>query len=317
MAQSQDITKAASFITYLLQSPQMKNENLFTAESMIHNFLFLNREHLKTTFTGPQYFPHLNPDDAIKLVTSELFAKIREHALVPVLKDIDNTDYSCMNKIGGSEFPAAYHKDSIRKLAEYLFDNKDVRGNFAASYNIIQNNIIDRYINDIFHRRDFIYNELVRVQKTYLEADEYIVYLKVLLLLKNAVHMKVPLSSSDSEHLYSLADVLKMPGKLPQYISMLANELRTQSPNLPDKTVSLAVKANVPDTMTALEEGSSRFLYILCARFHNFKPQAKVDRGAETPDKSWFAIARKNAKLFGFEKNMLEEFYRIAGDNNW
>ena len=108
-----------------------------------------------------------------------------------------------------------------------------------------------------------------------------------------------------------------MPGKLAQYISMLTNELKIHAPNITEKTVSLAVKANLPDTMTALEEGSSRFLYILCSRFHNFKPMAKVDRGAETPDKSWFAIARKNAKLFGFEKNMLEEFYRIAGDNNW
>jgi hypothetical protein len=81
--------------------------------------------------------------------------------------------------------------------------------------------------------------------------------------------------------------------------------------------VHLAVKANMPDTMTAVDEGSSRLLYILTSRFHNYKAMEKVDRGAESPDKSWFAIARKNAKMLGFEKNMLEELYRIAGDNNW
>jgi hypothetical protein len=43
----------------------------------------------------------------------------------------------------------------------------------------------------------------------------------------------------------------------------------------------------------------------------------KVDRGAESPDKSWFSIAKKNADYYGFDRRMLDELYMIAGDNNW
>ena len=109
---------------------------------------------------------------------------------------------------------------------------------------------------------------------------------------------------------------MKMPGKTGQYITMLQKELKPLLPDMSCRTMTLAIKSNFNDSMTELDESSSRLLYILSSRFHNYKP-TKVDRGAESPDKSWFAIARKNAKLFGFDKLMIDELYRIAGDNNW
>ena len=48
-----------------------------------------------------------------------------------------------------------------------------------------------------------------------------------------------------------------------------------------------------------------------------FKANVKVDRGADTPDKSWFNIARKNSRFFGFDDKMLEELYKIAAENGW
>jgi hypothetical protein len=52
-------------------------------------------------------------------------------------------------------------------------------------------------------------------------------------------------------------------------------------------------------------------------RCKHYKPYTKVDRGAETPDKSWFNIARRNYKYYGFDIKMLDEFYKIAAENNW
>jgi hypothetical protein len=318
MAQSDDIAKATSFITYLLNSPSMKNENILVAETMIHNFITQNREQLKTTLKGTQYFPHLDSGEAIKLIVSELFLRVKQQALDPVVKFIDTADFGALNKIPDArQFSAEYHKDTIRSFVQTLFKNRDVRVNFSSAYNVFQYNIIDRYLKEIFVRRDFIYNELVRVQKTYLESDDYIIFLKLILLLKYSIYIKVPMSDDDPEHRYALSDIVKMPGKLPQYITMLAREINTLAPNIPLKSVNLAVKSNLIDSMTSLDEGCSRLLYVLCSRFHNYKPISKVDRGAESPDKSWFAIARKNAKVSGFEKNMLDELYRIAGDNNW
>ncbi|HEY1405561.1 MAG TPA: hypothetical protein VF857_03040 [Spirochaetota bacterium] len=318
MSQSEDSAKASTFITNLLNSPNMKNENIFVAETMIHTFIAQNKIQLGQTLRNPQYFPHLDPNDAIKLIISELFSHVKTIALEPIDKFLDGTDFSVLGKIpDAGQFPGQYHRDMIRSFIQAQFKLRDVRANFSSTYNIFTYGILERYLNEIFQRRDFIYNELVRVQKTYLEVDEYIIYLKVLLLMKGIIYIKVPLNDAEPERKYTLAEVAKIPGKIPAYLSMLARELSSSLPNLPERTVHLAVKANLSDTMTSLDEGSSRLLYVLCARFHNYKPMTKIDRGAESPDKSWFSIARKNARVFGFEKNMLEELYRIAGDNNW
>jgi hypothetical protein len=42
-----------------------------------------------------------------------------------------------------------------------------------------------------------------------------------------------------------------------------------------------------------------------------------VDRGANGPDSSWFSVARRNYKYYGFDIKMLDELYRIAADNGW
>jgi hypothetical protein len=79
----------------------------------------------------------------------------------------------------------------------------------------------------------------------------------------------------------------------------------------------LALKANLKCSDIENDDASSKFLYILCSRFNNYRHLAKVDRGAESPDKSWFSIARKNADALGCDKRMLDALYRLAGDNNW
>lgn len=318
MSQSEDSARALSFISYLLNSPQMKGESILSAENMILSFISQNKEQLKHTFGGPQYFPHLSGDEAIKLVIMVLFNNVKDSALGPILSFIDSTDFSFMNKLpDAAEFPPAFHRDSIRNFVQSVFKQKEYRNNSASTYNIFQFSVLEQYIAEIFSRRDFIYNDLVRVQKTYLEADEYVAYLKLLLLIRGTVHLKISMTGNENEKTHTLTDIMKMPNKLPTYISMLHADLRSVMPNISEKSISLAVKSNLADSQTSLDEGSARFLYILSSRYHNYKHMTKVDRGAESPDKSWFAIAKKNAKLFGFEKNMLEELYRIAGDNNW
>ena len=318
MIHADDRQKLQKFIHHLLSSSGIRNENPIIGESMIYNFIAQNRNQLRTTFSSQAYFPHLAPDDAMKALLAELYEKVASEILAPVSRFIDEADFEFLNVLPDArKFPAAYHKDTIRKFILALFRNRDARANFMSVYNIFQYGIIDRYLAEIFNRRDYLYNELVRVQKTYLEVDDYIAYMKILLLVKNSVYLKVAISPDEPDRKYCLSDSIKMPGKLLQYIDMLGSEVQKSLPNLNERTINFAIKSNLNESMTELEESSSRLIYILSARFHNYKPGGKVDRGAESPDKSWFAVAKKNAKLFGFDKKMLEELYRIAGDNNW
>lgn len=313
----EDKSKAATFINYLINSPQIKGENFLTAEAMIHNFIAQNREQLKITFKGQQYFPNLDGDDAIRIVVSELYAMVKDQIFKPIQPFIKDADFSFLNKLTEQQLPPAYHKDKITDLTDMLIKTREIRAGFLSAYNLFSTGAVDRYITDIFKRRDFIYNELVRVQKTFLEVDEYISFFKLLVLLKHTALMRTPLASDDPDHKYILTDILKMPGKLDLYIKSIYDAVSHVAPNISMRMIHLAVKGNLPESMTAVDEGSSRLLYILCTRYHSYKPLSKQDRGAESPDKSWFAIARKNAKNLGFERNMLEELYRIAGDNNW
>jgi len=318
MVTETDKEKINQFISYLLNSPNMKNENILVGESMIYNFIAQNREQLKTTFRGPGYFPHLSPDESLQALVAELYLRVSGQALEPVMAFINEANFDFLSAMPDSvRYPADFHKNSLRNYTTTVFKNREVRANFSSIYNMFQYKIIERYLAEIFLRRDFLYNELVRVQKTYLEVDEYITYMKTMLLIKNAVYIKVPLNENESVNKYNLTDSIKMPGKIIQYTTMLKKELKPLLPNINDRTMSLAIKSNLNESMTEIDESASRLLYILSARFHNYKYVAKVDRGAESPDKSWFAVARKNSKLFGFDKNMIDELYRIAGDNNW
>lgn len=318
MVHSEDKIKLQKFINHLLSSSGIKNENIIAGEGMIYNFVAQNRDQLKITFSSKAYFPHMQPDDSLKALLAELYEKVSIEILTPVYRFIDEANFEFLGSLPDAQkFPLQYSRDSIRQFLTGLFKNREARMNFMSVYNMFQFGIIEKYIAESFKRRDYLYNELVRVQKTYLEADDYITYLKLMLILKNSVYIRVALPDTGPDKKYNITDSIKMPGRLLQYIDILEKEVRKSVPVVNERTIHFAVKSNLNDSMTELEEASSRFLYILSARFHNYKPMAKIDRGAESPDKSWFAVAKKNAKLFGFDKMMLEELYRIAGDNNW
>ena len=318
MVHSEDRIKLQKFIHHLLSSSGIKNENIIAGEGMIYTFVAQNREQLRSTFSSKAYFPHMQPEEALTALLSELYEKVASEILTPIYLFIDEANLDFLNELPDAKrFPSQYSRDTLRDFLTNLFRNREARANFMSVHNMYRFGIIEKYIRESFKRRDYLYNELVRVQKTYLEADDYVTYLKIMLLIRNAVYLRIPLPDAGPERKYNITDSIKMPGRLLQYIDLLEKELAKSLPVLNERTLHYAVKSNLNDSMTELEESSSRFLYILSARFHNYKPMAKVDRGAESPDKSWFAVAKKNAKLFGFDKMMLEELYRIAGDNNW
>ena len=176
---------------------------------------------------------------------------------------------------------------------------------------------IEKYIREIFERRDYLYNEIVRVQRTNLDCEEYITFIKLLLLIRNAAYVKIDVSFKQSGSRMNLNDVLKMPGKLPVYLDDLSSFARGELPMLSDRTVKLALKSNLKESQVDLEDACAKLIFILTSRFHNYKPVTRIDRGAESPDKSWFAIAMKNAEYYGFDRRMLDALYRIAGDNRW
>jgi hypothetical protein len=64
-------------------------------------------------------------------------------------------------------------------------------------------------------------------------------------------------------------------------------------------------------------EAVSRLGAIMAMRGRALSPAVVVDRGADTPDKSWFNVQRRNARWHGLDGQMLDELYTIAAENGW
>ena len=311
-------SKMLSFIDHLLQNDNIKNEPILIAETLIINFVTKNLNVLKQTLTSPQFFPDMPIDETLTLLLSTLREKVINEIKPALIKHVANINFNVLNSIEGSEpIGQEFLKDRFIQFLDIILTHKEVRYHLNSAINIYNYNVLEKYINDIFQRREFAYNELVKVQKNNLKADQYINYLKILLLLKNMAYIKLPFSTGSETKNINFNDMQKAPKLMDSFFTSVEGSLNESLPGINKKVIRMALKSNCPEDQTKLEEASARFLFALAHRFQDYKHFDKIDRGAETPDKSWFNIARKNAEHQGFSKPLIEELHKIAADNNW
>jgi hypothetical protein len=96
-------------------------------------------------------------------------------------------------------------------------------------------------------------------------------------------------------------------------MGVLSKELKV----LPEPVLKSAVHASVSFNDNRFIEATSRLAAVLSARSRNYQAGIKVDRGADSPDKSWLSTARRNYKFYGFDIKLLDELYKIAAENVW
>ncbi len=314
----QDINKVNDFVDHLLSNPGIKSEPLLIGEGMIMNFLVQNLPQLKVTFKNSQFFPHLEWNQVLELIFDNIYGRVSGIVLPVINQFIDNGDFKFLDKLSNTGSIAdKFRREKLHEFVQMIFKNRDSRFNMNSTINIFSYEIIEKYTGEIFKRRDFLHNELVRVQKTNIDSNEYIVFLKIMLLIKNIVFMRLQINPSNPESKLCLADIGKNKKNLQSYSDSLVRYIIPLLPGFPERLIRLAVKSNFTADMTEQDEASSKLIYILSARFQSYKHVAKIERGAESPDKSWFGIAKKNAEHFGYDKRILDALYLIAGDNNW
>lgn len=312
--------KISAFVDHLFQNDNIKNEPIVIAENLIINFITKNISVLKQTLTAPQFFPGKPIEETLQLILTELRDRVLNQ-IKSFLYDYvqNNINFNAVNAIpDGSTIAPDFIKEKFIQYLDIILTHKDARINFNSIINIFKYDVFERYLNEIFARREFAYNELAKVQKVNLKnVQDHIDYLKILLILKNAAYIKIPFTAGATKKNLNLTDLKKVPNLTPKFFELVEEEILKMVPGLNKKIVKMALKANCPQDQTELEESSARFIYIISNRFQEYKHFEKVDRGAESPDKSWFNIAKKNVGFYGYDKRVLEELYRIAGDNNW
>jgi hypothetical protein len=318
-----DKKKVIEFVQYLLSNPNIKAETPVIREGMIINFITSNLRQLKQTLSSRRFFPHLAPE----MVLSEILLVLKQMSLRYLMPRIEEwlkngIDYTVVEEL----FPLRgvrsglgqnRYRSMLREYLESVLAYSEVRYNFNSLVNIFTYRVLERYLPEIFHRRRFIFNEITRVERLDFDCDEYVEYAKILFLIKNSVFMRVMLSSDSGNRKANINEAQQLSISMPEFVKKLGRSIKEGLPFLSDKVIVTAIKSNFRERQTGLREASARLFHIIGSRYQDYKHQSGIDRAAESPDKSWFNIARSNSRFYGFNEKMVNELYLIAGDNMW
>jgi hypothetical protein len=310
-----DQIKISQFIDHLLTNPSIRNDHLITAESQIINFISQNAANLKGTFKTPQFFPHLEFNDVMTLILNDMGGRVIEDILPQLDGIIASIDFTFVQTCAGYPVDTVSPGNVLKEIIKGILVYPEVRIHFEPVMNILQYKSLERYLPEVFARRGFLYNELIRVQGNNLDEVEYLNYLKTVLLMKNIGYRKVPIENGSQK--VNIIDVRRTAQLYDRYIASLRGHMGETLTLFPESLIAMAVKTNLPEDRVEVEDASARLLYLLCGRYTNYQHIATVDRGAESPDKSWFSVAKKNADHYGYSKRMLDDLFMIAADNSW
>jgi len=313
-----DLNRIRDFVEHLLANPGINSEPVIIGEKLIMNFIAMNTPALKKTFKNPQFFPKLEWQEVIELIFTDLYNRISADVLPRFNRFTDTSDLSFFDSLSGTGVVADDHRRTrLHEFVQMLFKDRNVRFQMQPVDAIFRYDAIDRYITAIFRRRGYIYNELVRVQGINLDVNDYINLTKVAVLIRSAANYRFRKGEEGTSSGLILDEVPGNRKSLTAYTESLAGSIMPLLPGIPVQVISIAIRSNLPAGMTGNEEALSRFIFILCSMFRTYRHLERIDRGADTPEKSWFGAARRNYSESGYDRRLIESLYMIAGDNNW
>jgi hypothetical protein len=303
-----DIQKSTQFIQRLLANPAIKDLFPLQKEQQIVQFLKLNARQLFPTLSSPNFFPEKNWNQIQALLYESLMNIINE-SLFPQLEEIiKKVDFGFIAFMREQGLPINNAPQIIIEFQKKILNKYSARQAFNGPMTAVIFSLTDRYIDEAFRRREYIYFELVKVQRLKMSKEEIKNLVKASLLLKNTIHLMTVSETRQG----MVSEVVQL-----SFVEKVFNALKQQLKILPPPLLKSGLNANISFLENPKMETTSRLASIFAFRCYNYRPIDKVDRGADTPDKSWFSIARRNYKYYGFDLKMLDELYKIAGENGW
>ena len=302
--------KATAFVRRLLQNPALGNLASLQKEEQIINFLKINANQLLPTLSSANFFPNQPWSQIFGLLYQSLLTLINE-SLFAQLKDIlDRIDFTFISFLRQQNFPLVQCRNQLEQYIHQLLQKFEARRAFIGPCMALQYNYTDRYVDLFYESKQYIHFELTKVQRLKMSKKEIQNMIKASLVLKIAVYH---LTMKDPNESLANSNGLVQHSYAEKVLEALKGELKL----LPVELLKSAVDSNLSFAENSKLEATSRITAILASRCQNYQVITKLDRGAETPDKSWFSIARRNYRYYGFDLKMIEEFYRIAAENGW
>jgi len=246
---------------------------------------------------------------------AQLVREARSLADAMLEREISRAADECLQYIfvpalGTSRVPPAASREEIKQLCRRSATHPVARMALAGSLSAVLSDITDKYIPHIWERRKYTFMEVARVQRLTLKAEECADLLRLTLLVRPAAYLHVVADARQGpEAGYAPVQEATLDRALPG--------LRSQMAGTPPDAVRMGVRAALSFPGTPGLEAVSRLTAIFALRGRSLAPAMVVDRGADSPDKSWFNVARRNATWRGLDPRMLDELYSIAAENGW
>jgi len=308
---SDDNQKASAFILRLLGNPALQGLTALQKEEQIIQFLAKNSRQLYPTLSSDQFFQGKNWEQIWKILTAALFEEI-DKSLHPTLKNLitDKIELSFIPFLRQQSTGYEKIKEDLYSFIIKLLQKQEARRAFTGPFSALVFNFADRYIDQSFARKEYVHFELTKVQKLKMSKEEMKNMIAVSILLNPAVHL---LSVG------SVPGQQESPGGTiqTQFAIKVLDVLKNNLPSIPDEVLGSGVNSNVSFLENRTIGATARITTLFVSRCRNYNPNIKIDRGADTADKSWFSIARRNYKFYGYDVKMLDEFYKTAAENGW
>jgi len=313
-----NLNRVKEFVTHLFSHDTLKDEPPVIAERLIINFLENNSRELVLFFKSPEFFPNLDPDKVLELIYNELYDRVYAASFPPVNRFLDNCNLSFFDILSETGVVDDMHRrKKIHDLILTLFKDRDVRYWMYPVLSIFRNNAVDRYIAEVFNRRDYIYTEIVNIEKIKPDAGTYSSLIKVILLLRTIVYLKGnKKSEGDSVSVTALVKTADNEN-FKNFTDEIIKSVLSMLPGIPSGIIRLAVKSYLRSDQLDKFDGLSKFVYILCSMFQYYRETDNPYIGSETPEKSWLGIAKQNFVYSGYDRGMVSSLYKIAEDHKW
>jgi len=303
--------KAQAFVMRLLSNSALHPFTALQKEEQILQFLRANARQLYPTLSSAAFFSGKDWNSIYSLLLESLFGLI-DTVLYKDLNRLlsEQLRFAFFASIDSRDVKEQVIREQLLSFLSEMLRKPDARRDFTGPYTALLHGIADKYLNEVYTRKSYVHFELTKVQRLRIGREEVRNFVEVTLLLKPSLHVMGP-NARQSRQGPATGMVQN------QFAEKVLEVLKKKLNLFPDHALKSGVDASVSFIENRFIEATSRIASVLGSRCRAYRPDIKVDRGADTPDKSWFSIARQNYKYYGFDIKLLDEFYQIAAEKGW
>ncbi len=305
---SEERDQAKIFLSRLLANPTLLTLSPLQKEEHILSFLEVNSKQLLPTLSSEAFFPGYSWSAIYNLLVRKLKEIIDESLFPGIQRQLyEKIDFGFLSILSQNNRSQETVKQEILSFIKKILLVHEGRRDFSGSYSAVTNQIARKYMDRVFSTHSYIHFELTKVQRLKMNKDEIVNMINISLFLRPAIYVFSASMNKDS----SSGIITK------SFAEKVEDSLLKEIPSLPEELVKSAVRSNLSFEDHKYLQATSRLTSIINFLSRSLKADMKVDRGASSPEKSWFSIARKNYKYFGWDIKMLDELYRFSAENNW